>query len=508
MRLTSNRALNPVVLKRILSASLIINLGLLLGRLLGFVREIIIAEGYGASWQADVTVTILTLPDILINILVGGALTAALVPSFTSDRSGARALAYQVSAVIFLIFSVIAALLAWQSPVLIQLLAPGYSGQTAAVAESGVATVVLLLPLFVLTGVTTALLQARERFAIPSLGTFFFNAVLIAGLWFTIRQDTFNVTFIVLSVLAAGALRYASQLVAVRPGFHPVESFRPWLISGDLVRRYWQAMLSGGILFIYPVAARAYASMVGEGGVAMFSYAMRLIELPLLLCVSFLGVVLLPRLSEAYSQNREMFSKLVVYGLQAVFALGMVAVTTLFVGRQGYTQLVYGRGLQPEALQDVTQLVGVGLLCVLFQGAVTFMTATFNAARKTQIPLVMNLAGGAGLLFVLQAGNGHSLLEIMIALTSTYGLLAVVYALVIGRRFLAAGVWRNVYAAGFFVGVLVVNLLVATGHWLLLSAVQGAWLSLLITVLAGGLALVASAFCHHDLRTRFFRVGS
>ena len=496
------------MLKRLLSASIVINLGLLLGRLLGFVREIIIADGYGASWQADVTVTVLTLPDILINILVGGALTAALVPSLTADKAASRVLAYQVSVVIFLVFMVFAGLLAWQSPVLVELLAPGYSGHTEKVAQDGVAAVVLLLPLFVLTGVTTALLQAREKFAVPSLGTFFFNAVLIAGLAFAIRQDTFNVTLIVLSVLAAGAVRYSSQLVAVRPGFHPIESLHPWMISRDLVRRYWQAMLAGGILFVYPVAARAYASMVGEGGVATFSYAMRLIELPLLLCVSFLGVVLLPRLSEAYSENREAFSGLVAYGLQAVFALGTVAVTTLFVGRQGYTQVVYGRGLQPEAMQDVTQLVAVGLLCVLFQGGVTFMTAAFNAARKTQIPLVMNVLGGIVLFMVLQAGEDTSLVNIMFALTATYAILAVIYALVLGRLFPGAGLWRDARSVRFILGVLAVNLLVSAGHWLLLSVVSGVWPSLMITMLAGALALLAAAFCHPGLRARVLKVSS
>ncbi|TGN39924.1 murein biosynthesis integral membrane protein MurJ [Marinobacter confluentis] len=507
MSRVSGQVLILAVFKRILSASIIINIGLLLGRLLGFVREILIADGYGASWQADVTVTVLTLPDILINILVGGALTAALVPSFTADKAAARALAYQASIVIFLFFLVVAGVLAWQAPVLVDLLAPGYSGQTRQVAEIGVAAVVLLLPIFVLTGVTTALLQARERFAIPSLGTFFFNGVLIVGLWMAIQQETFNVMVIVLSVFAAGTLRYVSQLVAVRPGIAPVRSMQPWLISGDLVRRYWQAMLSGGILFVYPVAARAYASLVGEGGVAMFSYAMRLIELPLLLCVSFLGVVLLPRMSEAYGQNRKSFIRLIAYGLQAVFLLGTVAIATLFVGRQGYAQAVYGRGLQPEAMQEVVQLVGIGLLCVLFQGAVTFMTAAFNAARQTQLPLAMNLLGGVGLFLALQAGGGRSLLEIMMALTFTYGLLALVYSVVLGRRFPGSGPWRDGQSLKFMAGVLLINVLVAAAHWWLLTSIAGGWLSVMLTIVAGVLALVLSALCHRDVRARIFKVS-
>jgi hypothetical protein len=186
-----------------------------------------------------------------------------------------------------------------------------------------------------------------------------------------------------------------------------------------------------------------------------------------------------------------------------VFVLGTVAVGTLFVGREGYAQAVYGRGLHAEAMREVTQIVGVGLLCVLFQGAVTFMTAAFNAARKTQIPLAMNLLGGAGLVLVLQSSEGNSLLAIMVALTGTYGVLTVLYALVLKRRFRGVGFRWDDDSLRFIAGVLTVNLMVAIGHWWLLSFNPALWLSVLITVVAGGLALAVSVLCHKGLRTRF-----
>lgn len=495
------------LLKHFLKLSFIINCGLLLGRFLGFLREVIIADGYGATWEADVTITLLTLPDILINILVGGALTAALVPSFIADRSNSKKMAYQASIVLFVIFCAISIVLSWQSNTLVELLAPGYSGDVKTVAENGMAAVVMVLPIFVITGVTSALLQSKEKFTIPSLGTFFFNIVLVAGLLITTQEEAFNVSSIVLIVLIAGVFRYTSQVVIVKPLVQPFQSLRPWLINNDLVQRYWQAMLSGGILFIYPVAARAYASMVEEGGVALFSYAMKLIELPLLFAVSFLGMVLLPRLSKAYINNKSVFSQLMTYGLQAVFVLGVVAVATLFVGRQEYVQVVYGRGLEPESLKEVTSMVAVGLLCVLFQGAITFMTAVFNAARKTKIPLFINVVGGFLLLLLLHLGKGSSLMNIMMNLTVTYAALSFVYIVFIGFSFYDSFDLCNKSNLIFVMSVLIVNVFFAVGHWFLLSLVHEAWLSLMITFFAGIFALIASAFCHKEIRERFLSKG-
>jgi peptidoglycan biosynthesis protein MviN/MurJ (putative lipid II flippase) len=308
-------------------------------------------------------------------------------------------------------------------------------------------------------------------------------------------------------VLAAGILRYVTQLAVVRPRFYPIGSFHPWLISSDLARRYWQAMLSGGILFIYPVAARAYASQVGEGGVAMFTYAMRLIELPLLLCVSFLSVVLLPRLADAYSYNREAFLRLVVYGVQTVFVLGFTTVCTLFVGRHGYTEIVYGRGLQSGVIDEISKLVAVGILCVLFQGAATFMTAVLNSARKTQIPLILNILGGIGFFIVLKLSSNISLLSIMIALTSTYGVLAIIYMLVVRCVFSFSGLSPSSNSIPFIIGVMAVSGIFSLGHWLILSVVSSIWLSLLTTIVAGCVTLIAAALCHSGIRKLAFKVN-
>jgi len=65
-----------------MSAGLLVSGGILLGRLTGFLREVAVASRFGVSRDADIILFSLTLPDFLINLLMGGALAAALIPEF------------------------------------------------------------------------------------------------------------------------------------------------------------------------------------------------------------------------------------------------------------------------------------------------------------------------------------------------------------------------------------------------------------------------------------------
>jgi len=83
------------MIKSILLSTIVLNVGLLLGRLSGFVRESIVATTYGTSSQADIVVLMLTVPDLLVNILVGGAMGAVLIPEFNSSSGNAKKLLFQ-----------------------------------------------------------------------------------------------------------------------------------------------------------------------------------------------------------------------------------------------------------------------------------------------------------------------------------------------------------------------------------------------------------------------------
>ena len=73
--------------KALFISGLCVSGGVILGRIAGFVREILLASIFGVSPQADMAVLILTVPDLFSGILIGGAMSAAFVPFFRSQDS-------------------------------------------------------------------------------------------------------------------------------------------------------------------------------------------------------------------------------------------------------------------------------------------------------------------------------------------------------------------------------------------------------------------------------------
>ena len=98
--------------RAILLSSIVVNAGILLGRLAGFAREALIAKNFGVSSEADVVILLLTVPDILVNLLVGSALTAALIPEFLAKPDQARNIWGQVLLAAGLFFSLFSLALA------------------------------------------------------------------------------------------------------------------------------------------------------------------------------------------------------------------------------------------------------------------------------------------------------------------------------------------------------------------------------------------------------------
>lgn len=90
-------------MKKIFLSALIVSLGLFIGRFSGFLREIIIANNFGATENSDFIVLLLTTPDFLVNLLMGGAMSMALVPEFKKlNEEDSQLLYKQVTSVMFL----------------------------------------------------------------------------------------------------------------------------------------------------------------------------------------------------------------------------------------------------------------------------------------------------------------------------------------------------------------------------------------------------------------------
>jgi putative peptidoglycan lipid II flippase len=423
--------------RHLVSAGLLVSGGILLGRITGFLRDVAVAARFGVSQEADIVLFSLTLPDFLINLLMGGAFAAALIPEFKrSTPKTADQLFLQSSLLAGSGFLLLVAVLVWNADHLIHLFAPGFDPASVQTTEHLLTIVLWLMPLTALAGITMSYLQSKNHFAVPALGTFIFNTTLIIALFFFV-VDAGDFKVLGAAVLIGGLLRWISQLICM--GTQGMQWTRPegWLISKDLFWRYFQALAAGSLLLVLPVIARALASLAGPGGFASMNYSIKLIELPMGVCLGVLASVLFPKLSEFFAQDRsEEGEQLATDGVLWVFIIAYTVVLVFICFGQPLTRLAFQWGAMPaEGIQDIVLLVVIGITALPAQGILLLMTALANAKQDTRLPFYCSLVGV--IVFVPLSGflfQRNGLQGIMMALVASYWLILAAQIILLHHR--------------------------------------------------------------------------
>ena len=355
---------------------------LLLGRLTGFGREWLLSAEAGASGSSDLAIVLLTLPDLLVNLLLGGGLGATLIPALQglvpSDR---RRLATQVAVLVLVVFALLAAGLAVAAPQLLALLAPGVAPVQRQAAQAPLALALLAVPLTALAGVGSALLNAEGRFALGASGTVLFNLLVIAALASRLPL----IWAVAFGVLAGSLLRLLVQVVGGR-GPWPPRWRRPWMLDRSLLHRFGGNFGFVTTLVLLPPIARAWASSVDPGALSLFSYASKLAELPLGVLMGALSTVLLPHL--AANPSPASIRRAVRWSSLSALALSLPAA----LWATPLARLVYFRAdFSAQQLQMLGQATAWAFLFLLPQALVTLYGTVFAALGRTR-PLLLAAA--------------------------------------------------------------------------------------------------------------------
>ncbi len=281
-------------------------LGLTLGvNVLNYVRDALVVARLGAGEAADAFFSALLIPAMLQQVLVGGALAAALV-AVTEERrphdaAAADATASGVVSAVALVWAAPLALATLFAPALVGALLPGFG---PAGAELTAAALRLLLPgslPLVLAGLAGALLAARGHYALqaasPALLAAGVLAVLVVAPQATVVQ------------LAAGAAvgmaaQLAVQLPALAATGHPLRPIGAWraFADPDVRRVAWLAaplLAYVSLSHVMTLVERVFASGLGAGAVARLALAQKVAALPLFLIAGSLAAVVFPRLASA-----------------------------------------------------------------------------------------------------------------------------------------------------------------------------------------------------------------
>lgn len=382
-------------------SGLIVALGLLLGRLLGFGRELGVAAEFGATGMADAAILTLTFPDLLMNILFGGVLSAVLVPEFVRlGERGSWVLHRRVTLAALAAAGVLALLLALLSLPLARLLAPGASPASAAAMAHGIAWSAWLMPLIVCSTVTTVWLQALQRFGSSAFSTLFYNGLLVVVIWRGLPADD-PLRALALAMVAAGLVRCLWLWAGLRREINPaLPEAMDW---PGLRRRYADALLTSLALFLFPLVGRAIASHAGDGGLAIYNYASKLVELPLGIAITMVSVVVFSKLAAMIQQSGD-WQSLWRDSLRLVAGLSvMITLPAVCFSRQ-LAEAAFGWGaMSPASLERIAALSSVGMLSLGLQGVYVLNNLVLSSFHETRRMMRYSLAGLA-----VFAGSGYA----------------------------------------------------------------------------------------------------
>lgn len=317
----------------------------LLSRILGFVRDFVIARAFGAGLATDAFFVAFKLPNLLRRMFAEGAFSQAFVPilgEYKNKRSteDTRTLVDHVASLLSIALFAITAIGIAAAPLLVWVSAPGFSADAGKFELAVTLTRITFPYIFFMSLVALAggLLNSWSRFALPAFTPVLLNISFIAMALFAAPYFDPPVLALAWAVFIGGLLQMAIQIpalkkIAMLP--RPTLNWRAaWADPG--VRRI--ATLMGPALIGVSVSQVSllintiFASFLATGSVSWLYYADRLMEFPSGMLGAALGTILLPSLSRYHaSENHVEYSKLLDWGLRLTLLLAAPAAVGLAI---------------------------------------------------------------------------------------------------------------------------------------------------------------------------------
>ena len=420
-------------------ALLTVSTGTLASRLLGFVRDSLVAALLGAGPVADAFLVAFQLVNVVRRLLTEGALNAALVPAWLNAREtegteAAAAFAGRVLGTVSAALVVAAALIGLLMPLVITALAPGFVGRDE--LRLAVDDARLMLPYLAFAGPVTvmmALLNAQGRFALTAFSPVLFNIALIAvtGLLLFRRQDTASAAMMLAAAVGIAGLLPLSILL-LRDGSRHAKSLG---IAFDAPMREFLGKAVPGMIAssgpqLLMVAAAVIASQT-PSSVSWLYFANRLIELPLGMVGVAIGAILVPEMTRALrADDPSAIAHVESRGIELAMGLALPATLGLIVLSEPIVGMLFEHGAFASVDAAATARTLTWLTLALPAHVLTkALSPAFFAREDTITPLLATLKGVA---------------------------IAIVSAVLLGHLFGAAGIaasialgaWSNAYTLG------------------------------------------------------------
>jgi putative peptidoglycan lipid II flippase len=374
--------------------------GILLSRVIGLVRDRVFAHFFGNSDAADAFRAAFRIPNFLQNLFGEGVLSASFIPVYArlhaeERREEASQLAEAIFSLLLLIATVLVVVGIFTTPLLIDLIAPGFHGEKRLLT---IRLVQILFPgaaLLVLSAWCLGILNSHRRFFLSYAAPVVWNVAMIATLVWGGRQHSESRLAVLLAIgsVVGSGLQFAVQLPTVMRFLWPLRLHFRFAAEHvrTVARNFFPVFLSRGVVQISAYVDSWLASFLGTGAVAALGYAQTLYTLPVSLFGMAVSAAELPAMSSALGTQAEIADALrqrLTQGLQQIaFFVIPSAVAFVLLG-DVIVATIYRTGhFQGEDVLFVWGILAGSAVGLLASTSGRLYSSAFYALRNTRTPL-------------------------------------------------------------------------------------------------------------------------
>jgi putative peptidoglycan lipid II flippase len=389
--------------KTITGAALLLGAASLASRLLGVIRDRVLAGQFGAGDTLDVYYAAFRIPDLIFNLLILGALSAGFIPIFTAALTAARekgessARAWDIVNGLVNIMGVLLIFLCGLfialSPLIVPIITPGFSADKMALTVA-MTQIMMLSPLFLgLSNILGGVLQSFKRFFIFSLAPIFYNfGIIVGALFFTRWWGIYGLAF---GVILGAIAHMLIQLPAVLSlGYRYRWIFN---LADQSVRRIGRLMiprtLGLAVSQINLVVMTVIASTLVSGSLAVFNLANNLQYFPIgIIGISF-AIAAFPVLGEyAAGGKKEEMAESFSHAVRQILFFIVPAAVLLLVLRAQIVRVIFGSGqFDWEDTILTADTLAFFVTSLFAQALIPLLARFFYALQDTKTPFFVGL---------------------------------------------------------------------------------------------------------------------
>ncbi|CAM3587435.1 murein biosynthesis integral membrane protein MurJ [Parendozoicomonas haliclonae] len=404
----------------LLRSSLVVGIMTMLSRVLGLVRDVVVAFYFGSQAEADAFFVAFKIPNFLRRLFAEGAFSQAFVPVLSEYRTkrsheAVQELVNRVAGTLGFTLTIVTVFAMVGAPWLIMLFAPGFHGDAAKMTLAGEMLRITFpyLLLISLTAFAGSILNSYNKFAVPAFTPVVLNISLIGATVLLTPYFEQPVMALAWGVVIAGVSQLLLQIPFLKQiQLLPVPMWG-WKDEGvrKILRLMGPAMFGVSVAQINLLLDTVLASFLQTGSISWLYYSDRLMELPLGVFGIAIATVILPSLSRQHaSEDPKAFSKTLDWALRMVLLIGVPAAVALYLLAEPLiaTLFFHGRMEGNDVLMAAMSLraYAIGLLFFML---IKVLAPGFFARQDTKTPvkiaivaMVANMAFNLMLVWNLQ----------------------------------------------------------------------------------------------------------